>query len=138
MIEKEVHDRELALALTNLKDSAEFKDRAEKRSNFREIFEPYEQFLYDIYPEQYESPRYHLKTKRIPLTQGERESIFEIKGRQCFTCGKLEDLQIHHIDGNPRNNAEENLEVNCYTCHKKIHKKQSKTYQRRFKNDKES
>ena len=43
-------------------------------------------------------------------------------------CGekKLYLLQIHHIDGNNKNNENSNLEVVCGNCHIKRHLKQNK------------
>jgi hypothetical protein len=58
------------------------------------------------------------RKKRIPLTDKERNIILDARGRKCEDCGKDHDLQIHHLDGNPANNALENLMVACYTCHK--------------------
>jgi 5-methylcytosine-specific restriction endonuclease McrA len=58
---------------------------------------------------------------RIPFTKAQREEIIMTLGKHCATCNKIEDLQIHHIDGNPANNALENLELLCYRCHKKTH-----------------
>jgi hypothetical protein len=34
---------------------------------------------------------------------------------RCRTPGR--PIQIHHIDGDPANNAEENLAVLCLDCH---------------------
>jgi len=41
----------------------------------------------------------------------------------CVDCfNKIEYLlNIHHIDGNRKNNKKENLEVTCSNCHKKRH-----------------
>lgn len=42
----------------------------------------------------------------------------------CDMCGlrELDILEIHHKDGNRRNNAEENLLVVCPSCHARIHR----------------
>ena len=44
------------------------------------------------------------------------------------TCGETHTflLQIHHIDSNPQNNKETNLEIVCANCHIKRHLKQNK------------
>lgn len=39
----------------------------------------------------------------------------------CKNCGKEGRLEIHHRDGNRRNNEDENLIAICPSCHKKIH-----------------
>ena len=51
--------------------------------------------------------------------------IFEKNNSKCEKCGWGEinkytnriPLQIHHIDGNPCNNQEENLQLLCPNCH---------------------
>jgi len=53
---------------------------------------------------------------------------FEIK--ECIICGKKEQLVIHHIDNNRRNNNLQNLQVLCLKCHNTIHNAGIKT---RFK-----
>ena len=39
----------------------------------------------------------------------------------CEICEAESRLEIHHIDGNRRNNEDENLIAICSSCHKKIH-----------------
>lgn len=39
----------------------------------------------------------------------------------CDVCGSMENLQRHHKDRNPRNNAIENIQVLCQECHKNDH-----------------
>lgn len=39
----------------------------------------------------------------------------------CKICKKESRLEIHHVDGNRRNNENENLISICASCHKKIH-----------------
>ena len=41
----------------------------------------------------------------------------------CPLCGSLSSLIIHHIDGDPSNNEENNLTVMCQKCHHKCHHK---------------
>ena len=46
----------------------------------------------------------------------------EIKNRDsntCQECGKTDDLEVHHIDGNRLNNDPENLLTLCKKCHRK-------------------
>jgi hypothetical protein len=35
----------------------------------------------------------------------------------CEICGSLSKLSFHHCDGNPINNANENLQTLCLSCH---------------------
>lgn len=47
----------------------------------------------------------------------------EGRGLECEECGISEyngkpiTLQLHHIDGNPKNNSRENLKFLCPNCH---------------------
>lgn len=41
---------------------------------------------------------------------------------RCENCGTKENLEIHHIDKNPRNNVPENVKVLCPKCHNLWHK----------------
>jgi transposase-like protein len=48
---------------------------------------------------------------------------FSLKERQCETCknetwlNQPIKLELHHIDGNPRNNSLNNLQILCPNCH---------------------
>lgn len=64
-----------------------------------------------------------VKSKRIPLSDEERDSIFDKFNSECVICGSKEGLHIHHKDKNPSNNQISNLLVLCGVCHKKIHMK---------------
>jgi len=54
-------------------------------------------------------------------------------GTKCSSCGTTENVEIHHKDGNRKNNAIENLVLLCHRCHMQKHfkgrhrKTQSKT-----------
>ena len=41
----------------------------------------------------------------------------------CEKCGSTENLCVHHIDGNRKNNVEENMMTLCKKCHQKLHTK---------------
>ena len=41
--------------------------------------------------------------------------------RVCVECGSVESLGIHHIDGDHYNNAIDNLQWMCVSCHAKLH-----------------
>ncbi|MEK6878478.1 MAG: helix-turn-helix domain-containing protein [Nanoarchaeota archaeon] len=51
-----------------------------------------------------------------------RKSILnKLKGR-CFSCRKkTEKLQGHHLNGDRKNNEENNLFFICIRCHKNVH-----------------
>ncbi len=51
--------------------------------------------------------------------------IREKFGWKCARCASSDLLQTHHIDGNPKNNHEENLIPLCATCHLQIEKESS-------------
>ena len=48
--------------------------------------------------------------------------VFQEASSRCSFCSEAEvsSLEIHHIDGNPSNNAIENLLLVCASCHSKI------------------
>ena len=52
-----------------------------------------------------------------------RKIILERDNYTCQYCGiqRKEHMQINHINGNPKNNDHENLEVICSSCHKITH-----------------
>lgn len=35
----------------------------------------------------------------------------------CGCCGVTQELVVHHVDGNPMNNSESNLQTLCTYCH---------------------
>lgn len=41
---------------------------------------------------------------------------------ECEKCGATKTLDVHHRDGDPTNNAPENLAVLCRSCHTKTHR----------------
>lgn len=51
------------------------------------------------------------------------QPLIKIRGRQCQCCKNTKwlglpiNLQVHHIDGNRRNNKLDNLQLLCLNCH---------------------
>ncbi len=50
-----------------------------------------------------------------------RLTLLEIWGNECSACGSSENLEIHHIDRNRKNNVIENLQLFCRDCHREAH-----------------
>ena len=52
-----------------------------------------------------------------------RKKILEKDNSTCQYCGikRTTHMQINHIDGNPKDHSEKNLEVICSSCHKITH-----------------
>ena len=40
---------------------------------------------------------------------------------ECIFCGKKENIEIHHIDKNRKNNNRKNLLKLCVRCHRLLH-----------------
>jgi 5-methylcytosine-specific restriction endonuclease McrA len=49
--------------------------------------------------------------------------ILKRDGWRCQICGRMEDLQVHHIQKRSKlgDDAEENLITLCATCHQECH-----------------
>ncbi len=41
---------------------------------------------------------------------------------ECFLCGATDNLQIHHIDFDHKNNKADNRIILCHRCHSELHK----------------
>jgi len=44
-----------------------------------------------------------------------------IDSLMCFECQAVNEIEIHHINGNPYNNDVDNLQALCHDCHKQLH-----------------
>lgn len=42
-----------------------------------------------------------------------RQTIIERDNGRCVYCGSTTNLEVHHIDGNPKNDDPSNLETRC-------------------------
>lgn len=50
-----------------------------------------------------------------------RKKAFEHYSKQCKICESTDEIEVHHVDGNPANNQIDNLVPVCKDCHHKIH-----------------
>ena len=46
-----------------------------------------------------------------------RDRIMRARGRTCEQCGDGGRLELHHVDGDPSNDAPGNLMLLCLDCH---------------------
>lgn len=59
----------------------------------------------------------------IKSDRGRRHFLIRERGHQCENCGLEEwndlpiPIEVHHVDGNPDHNVEENLRLLCPNCH---------------------
>jgi 5-methylcytosine-specific restriction endonuclease McrA len=64
------------------------------------------------------------RKKRISNSQLLRNKLLKTRINRCESCGldqwlhKPIPLEVHHIDGNRRNNKETNLKLLCPNCHR--------------------
>lgn len=78
--------------------------------------------------------RQELKRRSAPNYRGDSASLSAARGRSAFiksgdTCEHCGDtaenrgrwIERHHVDGNPYNNAPENISILCKPCHRKAH-----------------
>ena len=52
-----------------------------------------------------------------------RKKILDRDNYTCQYCNvqRKDHMQVNHVDGNPKNHSDENLEVICASCHKITH-----------------
>jgi len=43
--------------------------------------------------------------------------VLKPKNKKCWICGETENLEIHHVDRNRKNNSIENFMIVCRDCH---------------------
>lgn len=60
--------------------------------------------------------------KRTTLAKATEKRVFQQAASRCVFCPEADiaSLQVHHIDGDPSNNAIANLLLVCANCHTKI------------------
>lgn len=65
-----------------------------------------------------------MKKHRPKISVDTQERLLHDSDHRCSKCyGPDHDVQVHHIDGNPANNDDENLIVLCLNCHSEIERK---------------
>lgn len=70
----------------------------------------------------YENPRI---TARNTATSAYWDK-YDPETHACVGCGsRSRSLEVHHIDGNPYNDAMTNLEARCRACHKRVHRREA-------------
>ncbi len=58
-----------------------------------------------------------IKEDVIKATLNQRARRF--RGKKCETCGTMEFMHLHHVDGNAANNEPKNRMTLCRSCHSK-------------------
>ena len=68
--------------------------------------------------------RYLKNRNELSASGAYRESHIKFSSGacKCEYCGAKENIEIHHIDKNPRNNAETNIKFLCSKCHHLWHR----------------
>jgi len=71
--------------------------------------------------------KYDKLQKSLTHPNGRYRKIHEsiiARDRHCVKCDSVEQLLVHHIDGNDENNDWDNLVTLCQACHLILHKPQ--------------
>jgi 6-pyruvoyltetrahydropterin/6-carboxytetrahydropterin synthase len=58
---------------------------------------------------------------KIKKSNDWRQNTLERDSFQCVLCGYHENLRVHHIDENSKNNDDNNLLTLCESCHRRVH-----------------
>lgn len=65
--------------------------------------------------------KYRIEYKNNINFGGNRNIIIVIE-KNCQVCGCVDNIVVHHIDRNSKNNHISNLTVLCRSCHSGLHK----------------
>ena len=57
----------------------------------------------------------------LNFTKARKRDIKERDGNACKVCKKGGKLHIHHIDGNKKNDRDDNFITLCGSCHSRVH-----------------
>ena len=63
----------------------------------------------------------HMKKEICSSLSHSRMKAAKTAANACEICGMTNDLQVHHVDKNPRNNVPSNLRTLCRSCHARCH-----------------
>ena len=109
------------------------RENPEKRKKaWRKYNETHKEIINKKNRENYYRKRdYYLKYQKLEINKINNNARTRAKivmknadiKKECFECGSLEKIQIHHIDYKPINNDLSNLIYLCSTCHGKRHRK---------------
>lgn len=58
----------------------------------------------------------------LSINGGYCEARRNFKKEECANCKSIKNLEIHHIDRNPKNNSENNITILCSKCHHLQHR----------------
>lgn len=59
---------------------------------------------------------------KSPQWKSKRQELFNERGKRCESCGRTENIQVHHLTyRNVFNENLEDLQVLCKKCHSKKH-----------------
>lgn len=64
-----------------------------------------------------------MKNEGKTVTYKIRQKILEKFNNKCILCGSTEELHVHHVDKNRKNNNLNNLLLVCEGCHFRFHGK---------------
>lgn len=60
----------------------------------------------------------------INMLRGDEDYSLSVPGvMECVKCGGWDNLQVHHKNGNHKDNRPENLQWLCINCHSREHKR---------------
>lgn len=63
------------------------------------------------------------KVKQVrPASKRSLRNHIKKRDKVCQDCGDSKEVQVHHIDSDPKNNSDKNLVLLCKTCHANRHK----------------
>ncbi len=72
------------------------------------------------------------KYRQKNSTESVINHVLKKNNNSCILCGAFENIRVHHINENRKDNTEENLTVLCESCHRKVHNGLSVTVYKTF------